>query len=109
MRNLTATQGAAGTSKILRVNSEQPNFKLGLFGEISSGANLTYTVQYTYDEPEATYPTDYATDADWRSVDDMTAVTADSVGNIFYPVNAIRLNVTSYTGGSVLLTVTQSY
>lgn len=108
MRNLVATQGEEGTSTILRVNSQQPNFKLGLFAEISSGANLTYTIQYTYDQPEDTYATDYATDADWRSVDAMSGVTADTVSNLYYPVNAVRINVTSYTSGSVQLTATQS-
>jgi hypothetical protein len=108
MRYRPITQGALGASRVIRINSEQPNFKVGLFAEISSGANLTYTIQYTYDQPEDAYATNFATDADWRSVDGLTALTADGVSNIFYPVTAVRINVTAYTGGSVQLTVTQA-
>lgn len=109
MRNLVAIQAEAGTSKILRVNGQQMNFKLGLFTQVSDDADLTYSVEYTYDQPEDDYPTSYAVDADWREVDDMSALIADGVGNIFYKVNAVRLNVTAYTAGSVKLTVTQSF
>lgn len=109
MRNQVAVQADDGASKVLRVNSQQPNFKLGLFTKVSDDADLTYSVEYTYDEPESKYATDFATDADWRAVEDMAGLTGDGVGNIFYPVNALRVNVTVHTAGEVTLTVTQSY
>jgi len=37
----------------------------------------------------------------------ITGKTANSDGNFAFPVRAVRLNVTSYTGGSVTLTVNQ--
>ena len=95
-------------SKSLRVNGQQMDFKLGLYVDVVSGT-LTYTAQYTYQQPEDTYTVSYSSSADWRSVDGLAALTADGVSNIFYKVNAVRLILTAYTSGSVKLTVTQSY
>jgi hypothetical protein len=108
MRYRPVTQSAAGTSSVIRLNSEQPNFKVGLFSKISSGATLTYDIEYTYDQPEGVYATDFETDADWRVVDSMNDLTADGVSNLFYPATAVRINVSSYTDGSVSLTPTQA-
>jgi hypothetical protein len=99
-----ATNGAV--SRSLRVNGQQPNFKLGLFGDMSGA--LTYSVQYAYQQPEDEYAISYSASADWRPVDAMSAVTADSTSNIFYKVNAVRLLISAYTNGTCKLTVTQS-
>lgn len=96
-----------GVSKSLRVNGEQPDFKLGLYYDLTGA--MTATVQYTPDQPEDTYATSFATDAAWWPTASMAAVTADTAGNIFYKVNAVRLQITAYTSGSSKLTVTQSY
>lgn len=111
MRNKSVKVSSATASAPIRVNSKQPfsNFGLGLFVDVSSGATLTYSVQYTYDQPEDSYPTDFSTDADWRDVDGLSGLSADEESNIAYPVNAVRLNVTSYTDGDATLTVTQAY
>lgn len=99
-----ATNGAV--SRSLRVNGQQPNFKLGLFADMSGV--LTYSVQYTPDQPEDAYSVSYSASAYWLPVDAMSAVTADSVSNLFYKVNAVRLLISAYTSGTCKLTVTQS-
>lgn len=94
-------------SRSLRVNGQQPNFKLGLFADVVSGT-LTYSAQYAYEQPEDEYAISYSGSADWRNVDGLTSLTSDAVSNLFYKVNAVRLKVTAYTSGSVRLTATQS-
>lgn len=108
MKYRPVTQSAAGTSRVIRLNSQQPNFKVGLFSEISSGATLVYDIEYTYDQPEGTYATSFEVDADWRTVDGMNDLAVDGVSNLFYPVSAVRINVSSWTDGSVSLTPTQA-
>lgn len=93
-------------SKSLRVNSNQMDFKLGLFADMSG--TLTYTIQYAYEQPEGEYSVSYSASADWRAVDAMSAVTADTTGNLFYPVQAVRALISSYTSGTLKLTATQS-
>jgi len=103
---VVAANGAVGRSK--RINSQQPNFKIGLFADMSAGASMTYTVQYAYQQPEDEYSVSYSTNANWRSVDGLTALTADGTSNIFYAVNAIRGIITTYSSGTLTVTATQS-
>ena len=108
----TVTVGAVSSngfvSKSLRCNGQQMAIKEGVFVDVISGT-LTYTAQYAYQQPEDTYTNSYSMDADWRSVDGLSAQTADGTSNTFYKVNCFRLKVTSYTSGTVRLTLTQSY
>ena len=117
--SITASGAVATTVKVgvlsanlavgrsLRVNGQQMNFKLGLFVDISG--TCTYTAQYAYQQPEDTYAVSYSTSADWRSVDGLTALSADGASNLAYKVNAVRLKLTAYTSGTATLTATQSY
>jgi len=54
------------------------------------------------------YQTDFNTDGVWFDTTGLSALTANAQGNIFFPVRAIRLNVTAFTSGSVTLTILQS-
>lgn len=95
----------AGTSSIVSIDmTNQPYFVaapayvLGLVCTVSAGGNLTYTVQVTADPiPSAS--------GNWNSHDVLVSQTASANSNIAYPVTGLRLNVTSYTSGSVNLGV----
>ena len=100
-----STNGAV--SKSLRLNSKAENFKVGLFADVTG--TLTYSVEYAYEQPEDSYSVSYSSSADWRVVDGLSAQTTDQQSNLAYPVNAVRLKITSYTSGSVKLTATQGY
>lgn len=95
-------------SKSLRVNGEQPDFKLGAFVDVVSGT-LTYSAQYTYMQPEDTYAVSYANSADWRGIDGLSSLSVDGQSNAAYKVNACRLRFSAFTSGSARLTITQSY
>lgn len=105
-KNYIVTQGAAGASNPIRVNSSQPNFKLGLFTRITGGASLTYTVEYCYQDPEGP---SFAASPDWRAVSDITGATGDDQAEWTMPIQMVRLNVTVYASGSVTLEVVQPY
>jgi hypothetical protein len=102
---LSASTNAA-VSKSLRVNGQQPNFKVGLFVDMSG--TLTYSAQYAYQQPEDEYAVSYSASADWRGVDGLSALTADDESNLYYKVNAVRLIISAYTSGAAKLTAAQS-
>jgi hypothetical protein len=75
-----------------------PAYALGLVCTVSSGATLTYSVQVTADQiPSAS--------GNWNNHDVLVNQTASANSNIAYPVTGLRLNVASYTNGSVNLGV----
>lgn len=77
-----------------------PYYALGLICTLSNGASLTYTVQVTADQ----IPVD---DGHWNAHDVLVAQTASANDSIAYPITGIRLNVTSYTSGSVTCGIAQ--
>lgn len=50
MRPITVRLGAAGFTQWIQVNRLQTSFNVGLAVILSSGANLTYSVQHTFDD-----------------------------------------------------------
>lgn len=96
--------GASPPTYILPGPSAQflPISSLGLIATISPGASLEYTVQVTADPITGPVPPQ-----NWNNHDVLVNQTGSANGNIAYPVTAVRLNVTSWTSGSVNLGVAQ--
>jgi hypothetical protein len=96
---------ANGPSAITNVNpvtgfssyfSPPPSWSLGLICTVSPGASLTYAVQVTADQvPSA--------NGNWNNHDVVVGQTASVNSNIAYPVTGVRLNVTNYISGSIVL------
>lgn len=101
MRPLTQTVSSQATGAPLPTSSQNGQFGYGVGVTITG--TLTATVEYTFDDPEANYATDFATDANWFSDIDLTDIVSSTSGNIIVPVSAIRLDVTAYTSGSAVL------
>lgn len=108
MRPQYRSISAVAISDPIVVDHQQGEFKVGLAVALKDTPALTYSVQFTMDDPTADYSTDYNTDATWFDVTDMAALTANAVGNIFFPVRAVRLNVTAHTTGTAELTLLQA-
>ena len=111
--NVTAgvDEANGAVSQTIRVNSDQSSsFKLSLSVEYIS-ATATCTVQHSPDWPESgDFIADgYSNNANWYSTDGLSAITATNEGNIAFSEQCVRLNITSYTSGSVKLTVGQNY
>ncbi len=84
------------------------SFGISMGVDLNPGA-LTYTVEHTFDDPaDFSSAADYNSNATWRATTGLTALAATGEGNIAFPVQAVRLNVTAYTSGSAELTVTQA-
>lgn len=97
------TLSGAGSSPFAIVDPQAFPFAISLAAYVSSGADLTYTVEHTLETVQ--YPSDSATVLPNIL---MTAKTASAESNYFVPVSAIRLTVNSWTSGSVSLYIRQS-
>ena len=80
-----------------------PISSLGLICTVSPGASLVYSVQVSADPITGSNPNL----TNWNNHDVLTNQAGSANSNIVYPVTAVRLNVTSYTSGSVNLGVAQ--
>ncbi len=99
--------GAPGANPpILMNNLNGSPFNAGIGVDLSAGASMTYTVEYTFDDVFAL--TFNPATATWYSTTGLTALTADGAGSIGFPVTGIRLNVTAWTSGTVAFTVIQT-
>lgn len=106
MKPVTITVGSATVSVPVPVDYLLNPFSIGLGCVVSAGGVLTYKVQHSFDNPfAAAY--DPAT-ATWFDHATITGKTANQDGNYAFPVRAVRLNVTAYTGGNVTMTLVQS-
>jgi hypothetical protein len=93
------SMSAAGVSPPIIITSPGALQSLGLIVTVSSGASLTYSVQVSADNAGSLN--------NWNNHDVLVGLSASANGNIAYPVTAVRLNVTSWSSGTVNLGVAQ--
>jgi len=105
-RPVRVTVSSATASNPIPLNTYADPFNVGIGCDVSAGGSLTYTVQHTFDDVQA--PAFDPATATWYSNSTIVAQTADKDGNYAYPVTAIRILVTTYTSGSVTMTVIQA-
>ena len=104
----TPAVGAVAISDPVKVDYIQMDFNIGLSLNVVSGTN-TSSVQYSLDDPDADYATDYNTDATWYDVPGLDAKTANTSVALIIPCRAVRLNMTAFTSGSATLTIVQAH
>ena len=99
-----AADGMAGGA--LPLNLYQTPFNISLFFDLTAGT-MTLSAQYTADDPFATYASGFATEAKWWEVTGLSAVTADAVSNIAFPVRAVRFvqTIGSATGTATVTAI----
>ena len=81
-------------------------FSVAFVCVVAAGSTLTYKVQSTLDD--VFDPNYNPATGNWIDHATVTGQSATASGNYAFPVNAIRLNVTAFTSGSVAITVNQS-
>ena len=96
----TVTQSASGTSDWILMDPGAEVFAASVHAE-QSGTN-TYSVEVTL---VPTAAVDSSVDA--VALANMTGLTASNIKTLLTPVAAVRVNITSYTNGSVILHVRQ--
>lgn len=79
----------------------------GLAITVGTGS-ATSKVQFSLDDPFATYATDYNTNGTWFDHPILSGVTANAVGSLSIPCRAVRLNNTVWASGVLTLTVVQA-
>jgi len=97
MRPIRVSVGSAASSSVIPMDRNHSSFQ---------GANLTYTVEHTFDDVFAA-SFDPAT-ATWFANTGLSAKTASLDGNYAFPVTGIRLRVSAHTAGTATMTVIQS-
>lgn len=102
MRPQSVTVSSLTTSNPIPLDHRSLNFQVGIGCVVPSGT-LTYKVQHTFDDIFDTTVTPV-----WFDHTSITGKTTNSDGNYAFPIRAVRLNVTAYTSGSVIMTVLQS-
>jgi len=98
-----ASTSVAGLSEAVILDQYLTPFNVTLsvelFGNTGGGAN--YTVQYSPDDPYATYATSYNVNANWYSHSTLVNLAADATDVFYTPVRACRiLTNTPGTGGT---------
>jgi hypothetical protein len=100
------TVSSQTTSPPIPINLRKFNNGVGVLVGLTTGANLTYTVELTADDLAGK---DYSpATGRWVPYDAMTAKTGPTMANLGFPVTALRLNVTAWTSGSATLGVVQA-
>lgn len=101
--------GVDGTceSQWFQLNHRTPSdFNVGLGCAISSGGALTYKVQHTFDDIQASgFVEDDAVKYDH---DTLNGLTANADGNYTNPPTAMRLAITAHTSGTATVNVIQA-
>lgn len=105
MRPIRVTVGSQTSSAPIPLDTYIP-FNVGIGCAVSAGANLTYTVEHTFDDVYA--PNFDPATAVWYPTTGLSARTATTDGNYAFPVTACRLRVSAWTTGSVTMTVIQA-
>ena len=106
---LTASTNPAATLAF-KLDYMSPWGKASIGTAVSSGATLNYTVQHTFDLPQADYGTSsWDADATWHNTEGLAAKTATDNGNYNFNVMGSRLRINSYTSGTIKFTVAQGH
>lgn len=114
MRSVVVTSPAGtGSSPVVIIDQHLTPQNVGLSVEFGT-ASLTAKVQYSLDDPFATYATDYSTNAIWYdhvtdvvAIPSLTGLSANAAGRLVIPARAFKLVVTAWTSGAATLTVVQ--
>lgn len=106
MRPIRVTVGSATSSNVIPMDRDHASFQVSVAVALSAGADLTYTVEHTFDDVFAAN-FDPST-AVWFPNTGLSSKTASAEGNYTNPVTGIRLRVSAYTSGSAMMTIIQS-
>jgi hypothetical protein len=105
-RPVRVTLSSAATSDPIPLDVFRNPFNVAIGVALTSGATLTYTVEYTFDDPySSTFDPLTAT---WYELTDLASKTTSLDSSILTPVTAVRFTITSYTDGSATATVIQA-
>lgn len=98
------TQRGVGASNVIPLDLRRYSQGVGLL--LTVNGVLTVTIQITGDNVQKD---GYSSNSgNWNNHDTLMNLTSSANGNLQFPVAALRLNVTSYTSGSVTLSIIQA-
>lgn len=74
----------------------------------TTGATTVFKVQYSLDDPQATYATSYNVNGNWFDHASLVTMTAAASGSQSFPVRAIRLQASAVGTDTGTLKIVQS-
>lgn len=107
------TPASTGPSAPIILDTHLTPQDIGLSIVLSAGASLTTKVQWSLDDPYATYATSYTVNAQWFDDKNLVTLVASAAGvpicaaGFPIPVRAVRLNNTIFASGTATLTAVQ--
>ena len=106
MRPVVVTTSGVSISNPVVLDYINTAFEVGVAAAVTDTA--TYTIEYSLDDPYATYATSYNVNATWLPIAaaNLVAATTSQGGAITFPVRAARINQT-VGAGSVTATFVQ--
>lgn len=114
MRPVTVQLSATGNSAPVVLDYHLTPQQVMLAYE-QNGAAAQASVQWSPDDPFATYAVDYNTNANWYDIPNMTGIITDAQYTLGgtgadnnFPARAIRLKNNTWTSGTNQLVVTQA-
>lgn len=106
MPTTSVTVSSKGVSDPIQLSLRRWNHCIGLLATVAPLSQLTYSVELTGDKLQGD---DYnPASGNWNNHDTMAAQTVSKNGELDFPVTGVRLNVSSWTAGSVTLSVVQA-
>ena len=106
MRPIRVSVSEQASSNVIPMDRNHSSFQASVSVVLSAGADLTYTVEHTFDDVFAA-SFDPAT-ATWFANTGLSAKTASLDGNYAFPVTGIRLRVSAHVAGSATMTIIQA-
>ena len=102
MRAVVVTAGSYNStlSNAVVTNQYVTPFNVLLAVELFGGTGGSYTVQYSPDDPFATYATDYNTNANWYNHPTLVNLSADGIDQFSIPVRGVRLQTNTAATGA---------
>ena len=106
MRPIRVSVGSAASSNVIPMDRNHSSFQASVAVVLSAGADLTYTVEHTFDDVFAS--TFDPANATWFANTGLSAKTASLDGNYAFPVTGIRLRVSARVAGTATMTIIQA-
>ena len=104
MRDVVVSVTGVGNTPPVVLDKNIPPANISWAGVIT-GTVTSYAIEFSLDDPFASYATDYNTNATWFAITG-SPFAANGASNLAYPARALRARIVTGTGTLTLTVVT---
>jgi hypothetical protein len=106
MASSSVTVSSRDTSQVIPIDLRRHKAGVGLIVTVAAGSSLTYSLEITGDKLRAEGYNPAS--GNWNKHDTINNQSESKNGTLIFPVTGVRLNVSTWTSGSVTLSVIQT-